>query len=83
MKKTKIIALLCSVLITGICFYFCREMLSTRIIPVTFSVQSNVSDEFVFTVVYSSDEKNPNKNKTETRVNLEENEWKSVKIKLP
>ena len=83
MKKTKIIALLCSVLITGICFYFCREMLSTRIIPVTFSVQSNVSDEFVFTVVYSPDEKNHNKNKTETRVNLEENEWKSVKIKLP
>lgn len=83
MKKNKIIALLCSVLITGICFYFCREMLSTRIIPLTFSVQSNISDDFIFTAVYSPDEKNPNKNKTETKVNLKENEWKSVKIKLP
>lgn len=72
MTKTKIIALLCSVLITGICFYFCRDMLSTRIIPVTFSVQSNVADEFIFTAIYSHDEKNPKKNKTETKVNLKQ-----------
>lgn len=83
MTKTKIIALLCSVLITGICFYFCRDMLSTRIIPVTFSVQSNVADEFIFTAIYSHDEKNPKKNKTETKVNLKQNEWKFVKIILP
>lgn len=83
MTKTKIIALLCSVLITGICFYFCRDMLSTRIIPVTFSVQSNVADEFIFTAIYSHDEKNPKKNKTETKVNLKANEWKFVKIILP
>lgn len=82
MTKTKIIALLCSILITGICFYFCREMLSTRIIPVDFSIQSNVSDEFILTATYT-DKKKPNKNKTSTKVYLKENEWKFVKIKLP
>lgn len=83
MTKTKIIALLCSVLITGICFYFCRDMLSTRFIPVSFSIQSDLSDEFIITALYSPDEKKPNNNKTETKVNLKEKEWKFVKIKLP
>lgn len=83
MKKIKIVAILCSALITGICFYLCREMLSTRIIPVSFSIQSNISDEYIITAIYSSDENNPNKNKIETITNLKENEWKNVKIKLP